>query len=122
MFRLIFSTLAISGATLILALSHGQSQTSTDGKSIFRFDTFGDEQLWTDTLRMQQVIRNVSRPSQRCGYQRPCHHYRSRHASPLVGPLAMGQSRLLPSAMGLRLWRSLALGQPWMAALVSCRS
>src|SRR5215467_5625787 len=60
MFRLIFSTLAISGATLILALSHGQSQTSTDGKSIFRFDTFGDEQLWTDTLRMQQVIRNVS--------------------------------------------------------------
>jgi hypothetical protein len=24
-----------------------------DGRSVFRFDTFGDEQLWTDTLRMQ---------------------------------------------------------------------
>lgn len=26
------------------------------GKDIFRFDTFGDEQYWTDTLRMQEVI------------------------------------------------------------------
>jgi mono/diheme cytochrome c family protein len=28
--------------------------------SIFRFDTFGDEQLWTDELQMQHVIDNVS--------------------------------------------------------------
>jgi hypothetical protein len=27
---------------------------------IFGFDTFGDEQLWTETLRMQDAIRNVS--------------------------------------------------------------
>ena len=60
MFRLIFSTATMSGAILIFALSHGQSQTSADGKSIFRFDTFGDEQLWTDTLQMQQAIKNVS--------------------------------------------------------------
>ena len=60
MFRSIFSTATISGAILIFALSHGQSQTSADGKSIFRFDTFGDEQLWTDTLQMQQAIKNVS--------------------------------------------------------------
>jgi len=25
---------------------------SDDGQAIFRFDTFGDEQLWTDVLRM----------------------------------------------------------------------
>jgi cytochrome c553 len=60
MFRLIFSTLTIAGAILIFGLSHGQSQTSADGKSIFRFDTFGDEQLWTDTLQMQQALKNVS--------------------------------------------------------------
>src|SRR5215469_11577368 len=73
MSRLIFSTAAASAAILIFALSPGQSQntngkhvsdaqsqTSTDGKSIFRFDTYGDEQLWTDTLQMQKVIANVS--------------------------------------------------------------
>jgi mono/diheme cytochrome c family protein len=27
-----------------------------DGQAIFRFDTFGDEQLWTDVLRMHEVI------------------------------------------------------------------
>ena len=32
----------------------------TDGKSIFRFDTFGDEQLWTNELRMHQAIATVS--------------------------------------------------------------
>ena len=31
-----------------------------EGKKTFRFDTFGDEQLWTDTLRMQHVIMNLS--------------------------------------------------------------
>ena len=60
MSRLIFSTAVASAAILIFALSPGQSQTSADGKSIFRFDTYGDEQLWTDTLQMQKVIANVS--------------------------------------------------------------
>ena len=32
----------------------------TDGRNIFRFDTFGDEQLWTNTLRMHQAIAAVS--------------------------------------------------------------
>jgi mono/diheme cytochrome c family protein len=27
-----------------------------EGKEIFRFDTFGDEKYWTDTLRMHEVI------------------------------------------------------------------
>ena len=29
------------------------------GQDIFRFDTFGDEQLWTDVLRMHEVIATV---------------------------------------------------------------
>lgn len=32
----------------------------SDGRSIFRFDTFGDEQLWTDVLHMDQAIRGVA--------------------------------------------------------------
>jgi cytochrome c553 len=34
--------------------------TTTDGQQVFRFDTFGDEQLWTDTLQMQQAVATVS--------------------------------------------------------------
>src|SRR4029453_1672508 len=30
-----------------------------DGQTIFRFDTFGDETLWTGTLRMHEVIPKV---------------------------------------------------------------
>ena len=30
-----------------------------EGQEIFRFDTFGDEQLWTDVLRMHEVLANV---------------------------------------------------------------
>jgi mono/diheme cytochrome c family protein len=33
------------------------------GKAIFRFDTFGDEQFWTDTLRMHEVIQQVVTPA-----------------------------------------------------------
>ena len=29
------------------------------GQTIFRYDTFGDEQLWTDVLRMHEVIQNI---------------------------------------------------------------
>ncbi|SOZ39110.1 conserved hypothetical protein [Cupriavidus neocaledonicus] len=32
------------------------------GKQIFRFDTFGDEAKWTDTLRMHEVIASVVDP------------------------------------------------------------
>ncbi len=32
------------------------------GKTIFRFDTFGDETFWTDTLRMHEVIRTAVTP------------------------------------------------------------
>ena len=31
-----------------------------DGRTIFRYDTFGDEQLWTGVLRMHEVVQTVS--------------------------------------------------------------
>ena len=31
-----------------------------EGQQIFRYDTFGDEQLWTDVLRMHEAIATVS--------------------------------------------------------------
>jgi mono/diheme cytochrome c family protein len=36
---------------------HGKDRF--DGKEIFRFDTFGDEQLWTDVLQMNDVVETV---------------------------------------------------------------
>jgi len=36
-----------------------QGHDRHDGQQIFRFDTFGDEQLWTDVLRMHDVIATV---------------------------------------------------------------
>jgi mono/diheme cytochrome c family protein len=39
------------------------AQPQPDGKSIFRFDTFGSEQLWTDVLQMQHVISEQVSPA-----------------------------------------------------------
>ena len=33
-----------------------------EGRETFRFDTFGDEQLWTDKLRMHEVIEESLDP------------------------------------------------------------
>ena len=33
------------------------------GREIFRFDTFGDEQFWTDTLRLHEVIQRAVTPT-----------------------------------------------------------
>jgi len=37
----------------------GDSAPRRDGQNIFRYDTFGDEQLWTDVLHMQEAIAKV---------------------------------------------------------------
>jgi hypothetical protein len=42
-----------------LAFAVADQPIHYDGQAIFRFDTFGDEQLWTDTLRMHEVIATV---------------------------------------------------------------
>src|SRR3954469_14340897 len=34
--------------------------TIADGRRVFRFETFGDEKVWTDTLHMNEVVeKNV---------------------------------------------------------------
>lgn len=60
----------ISAASIVFALALTFAMTARgpateakehlDGQAIFRYDTFGDEQLWTDVLRMHEVIPTVS--------------------------------------------------------------
>jgi mono/diheme cytochrome c family protein len=54
----------IGAAAIVFALTCafsglGQASTAHHGQAIFRFDTFGDEQLWTDVLRMHEAIASV---------------------------------------------------------------
>ena len=53
-----FSCLAVIAASY--AGQPASSAKQLDGKQIFRFDTFGDEQLWTTFLRMHEAIAKVS--------------------------------------------------------------
>ena len=55
--RWIPAALVVYVTVLLAALPSAQQQQ--DGKSIFRFDTFGSEQLWTDVLQMQHVIAKM---------------------------------------------------------------
>ena len=32
----------------------------SEGRDIFRFDTFGDETFWTDTLRLHEIVQTIS--------------------------------------------------------------
>ena len=46
--------------TVLLVLATSRSAADQiDGQQIFRFDTFGDEQLWTNVLRMHEVVATV---------------------------------------------------------------
>ena len=59
-----------------------------DGQAIFRYDTFGDEQLWTDVLRMHEVIATVD-PSNSTGGrpQGRCRGAAAQRSSPRFGPV-----------------------------------
>jgi mono/diheme cytochrome c family protein len=62
-------TAAIAAITAALAACGGGSDSPdpaalvTDGKQIFRFDTFGDEAKWTAQLRMHEVIGTQISPN-----------------------------------------------------------
>jgi mono/diheme cytochrome c family protein len=62
---------AIAAALALSACGHGGGNDNNDsfdpalakqGQDIFRFDTFGDETKWTDTLRMHEVVRSAVDP------------------------------------------------------------
>ncbi len=66
------ATLAAAALTLLTACSHGHSDDNNDqpdpalvskGQQIFRFDTFGDETFWTDTLKMNTVVASAVDPT-----------------------------------------------------------
>ncbi len=61
MVRLISLAVALFVMTLAMAIPSAQPQQ--DGKSIFRSDTFGSEQLWTNVLQMQTVIAEKVSPA-----------------------------------------------------------
>ena len=62
---LVGSLVACTATAALLSLGPARpasSAKSLDGRTIFRFDTFGDEQLWTDVLRMHEVIESSVSP------------------------------------------------------------
>ena len=58
--RLLTSVSIIFLFALTFALSADDDPQLAEGRQIFRYDTFGDEQLWTDVLRMHEAIATVS--------------------------------------------------------------
>ena len=68
--RLLARSLAVCTAIVALAAcsdnSSGSGLSPADvakGKDIFRFETFGDETFWTDTLHMNEVIEQAVDPT-----------------------------------------------------------
>ena len=61
--RLIATAAGVFLVTLCLGISQPHviaGAAALDGRAIFRFDTFGDEQLWTDTLRLHETVQNLT--------------------------------------------------------------
>jgi cytochrome c5 len=63
---------AVLASALVTACGGGGGSVSdetsnaaliAEGKRVFRFETFGDETRWTDTLRMHEVIRTAVDPT-----------------------------------------------------------
>ena len=54
--------LAVVAVAVWLAMlaSSLTAQPQLDGQQIFRYDTFGDEQLWSDTLRLHEAVATIS--------------------------------------------------------------
>ena len=66
-----FSTTTLLGAALLASLAacsddgpdEATPQQLAQGQQTFRFDTYGDETFWTDTLRMHEVISSGVSPA-----------------------------------------------------------
>jgi hypothetical protein len=56
----VVAALTIGMTSFFWIAGTASSAQPPDGKTIFRFDTFGDEQLWTNVLRMHEAIAEVS--------------------------------------------------------------
>ncbi len=55
------STVVLLGLIVSLSMSRPVAGAKPfNGRDVFRYDTFRDEQLWTDTLRLQDAIATVT--------------------------------------------------------------
>ena len=52
-------TIYVAALVMMMSMQQAADAKPQDGQEIFRFDTFGDEQLWTDVLRMHEVLSSV---------------------------------------------------------------
>ena len=58
--------IAVASIAFVLTLSFTTASALQDshrplsGREIFRYDTFGDEQFWTDVLRLHEAVQTVS--------------------------------------------------------------
>ncbi len=50
-------------AILMMALPFAANAQVSEGQKIFRYDTFGDEQLWTDKLGLHKVVQEKVDPT-----------------------------------------------------------
>jgi mono/diheme cytochrome c family protein len=66
---LALSTAVVSCATLRVASGPERPLTATElqGQQIFRYDTFGDEQKWTDQLRLHEIVDSKVTPLEALG-------------------------------------------------------
>src|SRR5688572_28200298 len=58
--RIAFVSAAVIFTATFSSSLFAQRPDRSNGQTIFRFDTFVDEQLWTDVLRMHEVIATAS--------------------------------------------------------------
>ena len=61
--RLLWSVVGVALASAAYWGSAAETPQSSSGKDIFRFDTFGNETFWTDTLRLHEVDREAVDPT-----------------------------------------------------------
>ncbi len=57
------ASLAIFGMSALAVGAPADSELISEGKKVFRFDTFGDEQLWTDKLGLHKVVETKVDPT-----------------------------------------------------------
>ena len=64
LFALVLMLVTTGGGSRAQAAAHldggRHGERENVGRTIFRFDTFGDEQLWTDVLRMHEVAAGLT--------------------------------------------------------------
>ena len=61
--RLLLTAFMLTLLITFIMVSCSKQPTLYDPQDTFRFDTFGDEVFWTDTLRMNEVVQNAVDPA-----------------------------------------------------------